>query len=334
MSSRLLFGGLWLFASMFTMLISIAQEEVPDRNFYIQNYILDVRDYFEERTFQYTAGRYKNEEIKYRLHIPENIRYGRKYPLIVHLHGAGEGGLDNIMSLFHLQTILPVLTGQKSQDFFLLVTQCHPETPGWNFRPATKDGSLDVLMAILEHVIEENPVDRKRLTVTGVSSGGAGVWTLLSGCPDTFAGAVPAASSAPSHIPRLTELKKTKIWAFNNKNDVQVNSDTVRAAMRMVNNSGGSMAFTECDVAFGKDGHNSWVPAMETYNCLRWMLAQKRGSWFSPPPGTIVHDKPRPLLLSLVTHTLPLAIVVILSISLSWGTVCELVSSINQMVRK
>jgi hypothetical protein len=43
---------------------------------------------FEERSFQYTAGKYKDAEIKYRLHTPRTTGFGR-YPLIVHLHGIG-----------------------------------------------------------------------------------------------------------------------------------------------------------------------------------------------------------------------------------------------------
>ena len=319
MNRRLSITGLVLFVSMFTMSMGNAQDSDPSR-------VLEIAEYFEERTFQYTNGKFQDAEINYRLHTPTNIRYGRKYPLVVHLHGLGEAGSDNTLSLLHFHSILPVLVGPESEDFFMLVVQCPSETPAWNFNSA-KDGTLDVLMAVMEHVITENPIDQKRLTVTGVSSGGAGVWTLLTKYPDTFAGAVPTACNPPSYLP-LAPLKKTQIWTFVTKGDGMINLESVQTAMRMVNNSGGSMAITEWDVR----DHNTWRHAMRDYDCLRWMLEQKKGSWFSPPPGTTVH-KPHSFLPVFFRYMLPLTIIVI-TISLSLGTICERASDAWQTVRE
>ena len=319
MNRRWLIIGLMFCTSVFTMLMGHAQKSDPSR-------VHEIAEFFEERTFPYTAGKFQDAEIKYRLHTPNNFRYGRKYPLVIHLHGLGEAGTDNTLSLLHFHSILPVLVGPESEDFFMLVVQCPPETPAWNFNPA-KDGTLDVLMAVMEHVIAENPIDRKRLTVTGVSSGGAGVWTLLTKYPNTFAGAVPTASSVPSHIP-FEALKKTPIWTFITRGDVMIDHESVRTAKRIVNNSGGSMAITEWDVL----DHNTWRHAMDDHDCLRWMLEQKKGSWFSPPPGTAVH-KPRPLLPTFFMSVLPLTIIVI-AVSLSLGTICGRVSDAWQTVRE
>ena len=279
---------------------------------------------FEERACQYTGGKYQNAEIKYRLHTPKTVSLGRKYPLIIHLHGAGEAGANNTSSLVHLHSILPVLIGPEREDFFMLVTQCPEETPGWFFRSTTKDGTLDVLVAALEQVIAENPIDTRRITVTGVSSGGGGVWMLLSQYPDTFAGAVPTACGAPLQSGQLTALKRIPIWSFINKGDIE--PEPIRATMRTLNNVGGSMAFTEIDMS----GHNAWRPAMEDYNCFRWMLAQKRGSWFAPPPGVIVHNKPYSSLFVPFMYILPFAIIVFFL----WDKICELVAIAWQSVRE
>jgi predicted esterase len=277
---------------------------------------------FDEKFFQYTGGRYQNATIKYRLHTPKTTSFGRKYPLIVHLHGRGEAGSNNTSPLVHLHSILPVLIGPEREDFFMLVTQCPDEMPGWGFR-YNKDGTLDVLMAIMEQVIAENPIDKKRITVTGVSSGGWGVWELISKHPETFAGAVPTACGAPQQHRQLSALKRTPIWSFINKGDME--PDPIRTAMRTLNDAGVSTAFTEASAS----GHNAWRPAMEDYNCFRWMLAQKRGSWFSPPPGVIVHQ-PKSLLFIFVLFVLPIATIVFLS----WERICELATTVWQSVRE
>jgi len=51
-------------------------------------------------------------------------------------------------------------------------------------------GEVDLLEA-LEHVCARYPVDRRRISITGVSMGGAAVWYLISHYPDLFAAAAP-----------------------------------------------------------------------------------------------------------------------------------------------
>jgi predicted esterase len=279
---------------------------------------------FEERSFQYTAGKYKDAEIKYRLHTPRSTGFGR-YPLVVHLHGIGEAGSDNIGSLVHLHSVLPLMIGPEQQDFFLLVVQCPKENPGWNVRPA-KDGTVNVLMAAIEHVIDNNPIDKKRITVTGISSGGSGAWLLLFQNPDMFAGAVPTSCGVPWELQRMSMLKQTPIWLIANKGDIA--PDSILQAEKIINSSGGSMAFTQSDAS----GHNAWRPAMEEYDCFRWMLAQKRGGWFSPPPGVVVH-KPHSFLFLFAMLLVPLFLI---------GTACfilrewiaEQLSSVFSYVRQ
>ncbi len=171
---------------------------------------------FEERSFQYTAGKYDNAEIKYRLHVPSKVVVGKKYPLVVHLHGIGEAGKDNTLSLAHLHSILPLLIGPEQQDFFLLILQSPPEDRRWTFS-LDKDGNLDIAVAAIDHIIHENPIDENKLNLFGLSSGGSGVWRLLLKYPDKFAAAVPASCGAPNDFQKLITLTHTAIWTFRNK---------------------------------------------------------------------------------------------------------------------
>ena len=259
---------------------------------------------FEERSFRYTAGRFQDAEIPYRLRVPKNVHVGRKYPLVVHLHGNGDD------SLTHAHAILPMLIGSEQQDFFMLVPQGprngDKDRPGWYFQ-TNKDGPLDVAVAAMEHVIANNPIDEMRITITGISGGGWGAWELILNYPDTFAGAVLASCGAPRQSTELAKLSQTPIWIFNRKGNNRGFSESIPAAMSMINDAGGSMASTEVSTT----GTHAWSPAMENYNALLWMLAQKKGSLFSPPPGTIV-NKPYPLLLVIIIYILPIAGIIFL----------------------
>ncbi|MDR2704692.1 MAG: hypothetical protein LBC02_02830, partial [Planctomycetaceae bacterium] len=87
---------------------------------------------FEEKSITYTGKeKYKDTVLKYRLHVPENIEQGKKYPLILWLHGAGEIGDDNKLQLVHLHHVITYLTGEKKRDFFLLVPQAPKQHAGW-----------------------------------------------------------------------------------------------------------------------------------------------------------------------------------------------------------
>jgi len=88
---------------------------------------------FKAEKIVYTGkDKYKNTEIGFRLHVPENIEPGKKYPLILWLHGVGEAGTDNQDQLVHLHHIITYLTGPKKRDFFLLVPQTPKDHTSWD----------------------------------------------------------------------------------------------------------------------------------------------------------------------------------------------------------
>ena len=82
------------------------------------NVVPEMVPLFKEETIKFDG-----RDLKFRLHVPENIEAGKKYPMILWLHGAGECGSDNKLQLVHLHHIITQLTGEKKRDFFLLVPQ-------------------------------------------------------------------------------------------------------------------------------------------------------------------------------------------------------------------
>ncbi|MDP7286409.1 MAG: phospholipase, partial [Phycisphaerae bacterium] len=53
-------------------------------------------DPFAARTYE--SGK---DTLLYRIHSPEKVEAGKKYPLVVLFHGAGERGSDNKKQLVH-----------------------------------------------------------------------------------------------------------------------------------------------------------------------------------------------------------------------------------------
>ena len=57
---------------------------------------------FKDLYFRYTGRGWHNRLIRYRLYVPDDLLPNKKYPMIVWLHGRGDGGNENAMQLNHL----------------------------------------------------------------------------------------------------------------------------------------------------------------------------------------------------------------------------------------
>ncbi len=260
---------------------------------------------FHSMVYRYTGGSYKNEPLRFRLHAPEPYEEGKKYPMVVWLHGAGECGDDNVDQLSHLHHIIPYLVGPKKRDFFLLVPQCPhthvaweaPEICSTTLRP---DGSVEChvnndpielgnapiafTLDMIEAVLKDFPVAPNRVTVAGLSTGGEGVWRIVERRPDLFAAAVPVVSWKAMHDKSLREklqLKKIPIWAIYSSDDNGI--DFARKEFERMRDAGCNCWKTE----FGVCGHRAWTPAMLQGDIFGWLISRAKDGqrYFAAEPS-------------------------------------------------
>src|ERR1700694_2946246 len=122
----------------------------------------------------------------------------QKYPLIIFLHGSGEGG-DGVNGLWNLisqglprqiamgwtpEAVNPV-DGQNYK--FIVVSPQAPGAAHWSY-------GYGQLPYILYDVVNRYRVDTSRIYVTGLSAGGAGAWACVTNTPEfakKFAAIVP-----------------------------------------------------------------------------------------------------------------------------------------------
>lgn len=254
---------------------------------------------FRSMVLRYTGGTYKNAPLHFRLHTPDNYEPGKKYPLVVWLHGAGECGADNINQLSHLHHMIPWLVGPKKRDFFLLAPQCPhthvsweaPEVCSTTVRPndtvechvvddpvARGDAPIAFTLAMVDAVMKEFPIDPSRVSVGGLSTGGDGVWRMLERRPDFFAAAAPIVSWRAIHDKSLRDnpiLKKVPIWAIYSSDDNGI--DYARKEFERILEAGCNAHKTE----FGVCGHRAWTPAMLQGDVFGWLISRgKDGNRF------------------------------------------------------
>jgi predicted esterase len=249
---------------------------------------------FRHMVLRYTGGDYKNSPIHFRLHTPTSFKKGKKYPMVVWLHGVGECGDDNINQIGHLHHIITSLVGRKKRDFFLLVPQCPHTHSSWEApriceTTVRADGSVEChttedqialgnapisyTLAMIDAVVKKYPIDTNRITVSGLSSGGAGTWKILERRPDLFAAAVPIVSWEAMSEKSLRNhpiLKKIPIWSIYSSDDRGI--DFARKEFQRMQDAGCRVFKTE----FGVCGHRAWTPAMLQGDVFGWLLSRAK----------------------------------------------------------
>lgn len=211
--------------------------------------------------------------LPYRLYAPPFAPHGARLPLIVFLHGAGQNGDDNEAQIaYGANGALQLLDAAVRRRIPVLFAA--PQNPIDYWKPAD-------VMAVIADIEARWPVDRRRVYLTGLSSGGTGVWDLLKAYPDRFAAAVPM--SGMTELAGLATIVDVPEWVFHAADDNDTNVETgyggamvgSRAAVRALRAAGGHPRYTEYAHGPQPATHVIWPRAYATPGLLDWMLRQR-----------------------------------------------------------
>lgn len=179
------------------------------------NRLAECAELFSERG-EY-SGEYKNPmtgeteelQLSYAAYAPEAFENdGAENPLIIWLHGAGEGGTDPEIAL--LGNPVTRLAQEKIQSYFESETEDGETAKGaYVLVPQTQTYWMDagdgknhignqdsrytqILLDLIDQFLEEHPdVDEDRIILTGCSNGGYMTMALMIARPKQWAAAVP-----------------------------------------------------------------------------------------------------------------------------------------------
>ena len=135
---------------------------------------------------------------------------GKRWPLIVFLHGKGECGTEG--------------SKQTAQG---LVAAAQLNAAGWPCviiapQKQAVDGQWvqdqGYVMACLDSTLAAERVDPTRVYLTGLSQGGAGTWAIGANRPDRFAAIAPICGYGDP-APIAAKLTAMPIWAFHGLKD-------------------------------------------------------------------------------------------------------------------
>ncbi len=226
------------------------------------------------RVFIHESG--TNGTLPCRLFIPENIREGEKYPLIVYFHGSGSAGNDNLAQLNYAK-VYADREIQSKYPCFIVAPQI-PENHRWvdtdcgkteHIQPAiTRE--MKMTLEIIDRIVAEYPIDNARIYVNGQSLGGYAVFDIICRRPDMFAAAVPLCGGGD--VTRAASIKDIPIWAFHGALDTSVPVINSRNMIAAIKKAGGSPRYTEWENV----KHDAWNHAYKEPGLTEWIFGQKR----------------------------------------------------------
>jgi len=205
----------------------------------------------------------KTIELQYVVYLPSDfdLGAGKQWPMIYFLHGINQRGSD--IELVKKYGIPNNLEAGEELPFIVVCPQC----PAGSFWPLENDA----LIALLNEIVDQYPVDRDRIYLTGYSMGGYGAWDLALNYPDTFAAVAPVCGGlVPGRNPE--SLKSLPIWTFHGDQDSVVPIQESKMVVHALESMGSAVKFT---IYPGVD-HDSWTETYRNPALYAWFLQHVR----------------------------------------------------------
>ncbi|MBS4218666.1 prolyl oligopeptidase family serine peptidase [Bacillus sp. FJAT-49711] len=206
----------------------------------------------------------KQVELSYLLSLPKEYEenHDTSYPLVLFLHGAGERGDDLNLVKEHGP---PKLAKERDFPFILVSPQCP-----FDMRYSTWELYMDDLNALIDEIIEQYRVDKKRVYVTGLSMGGFGTWDIAKRYPEKFAAAAPICGGGSTK--NIERLKGVPVWAFHGAKDDVVLLEESERMVEALSEVGGSVKLT----VYPDANHDSWTETYNNPDFYKWLLSKNK----------------------------------------------------------
>ena len=161
------------------------------------------RDSFTGTYMNHFTGEEEEITLRTAAYEPEDIAGGEKNPLVIWLHGQGEGGTDpdieilgNEVCALAREEIQSYFTAGEEVGSYVLAVQCETywmdEGDGTNGNGSGVSRYTEILMDTIKDYAESNPdVDPNRIYLGGCSNGGYMTVNMLVNYPDYFAATYP-----------------------------------------------------------------------------------------------------------------------------------------------
>ncbi|MEJ0031864.1 MAG: dienelactone hydrolase family protein [Bacteroidota bacterium] len=243
------------------------------------------------------ASGWPQEFMNWRIVYPTGYDPDRAepYPMIIMLHGAGEGGrkssccgfdysptnqqYDNngrnitIGGLAHYQASKRAANVSNSFPGIIIWPQTSYNgawDSGWQNGALNDNGKMAA--EIIQYMIRDRNVDPDRIAMHGLSNGAAGVWDVASKRPDLFATITPMSGVGSNQDAMIDALVTTPIWIFQGGLDSNPKPSASQDWTDAFNAAGGSMIRS----LYPDLGHGTWDRAYAEPNFFPFIKSKTK----------------------------------------------------------
>jgi predicted peptidase len=189
---------------------------------------------------------------------------GESAPLVLFLHGARDRGNDlNVL----LKWGLPLFVNEsQSLPYFFAAPQL-PADQTWVDR-------TDDVIAFLDHLLANNPINPSQVIIAGFSLGTAGTWHIATTHTDRFAGVVAVSGRVPQAIAEkdLANLKDIPVQVFQCGQDANIPIADVEKFVENLRGLGVSVNLT----VFPDGDHFIADQVYSAPDLQQWFISQTR----------------------------------------------------------
>ena len=179
--------------------------------------------------------------LRYRLFKPSPLDRAKSYPLAVCLHGGGaqrrfDGLLKCASPVFAFGPARLVSPEEQARHpAFVLVP--------WSGGRGWDEENTRLIVALLDELKRQYPIDHQRVYVTGQSMGGYGTWAMIARYPELFAAGIPVCGGGDTSS--VSKAKDVAVWAFHGTADGIVPVGETRKMIDALRQAGGHPIYWE-----------------------------------------------------------------------------------------
>ncbi len=231
-------------------------------------------------------------DMPYELYVPSDYDPKKKYPVMLALHGTGERmePTEAILQKMAMATCWAEDSEKGHNQCIVIAPQCiikYDEDDNWTTvnqfvhkrteSPFYSMPQLKTAWKILEEIEKKYSVDKKRLYLTGTSSGAFGAYEMAMDHPGVFA-AIMAVSGACNPT-KFDKIKDLAIWVFHADDDTVMNpSWSLEPLLPLMDKAGLNYKLTRYPKGhiFWQSGHFCWEVCYHDKEARDWVFKQHR----------------------------------------------------------
>lgn len=184
---------------------------------------------------------------------------GKKYPVMLFLHGAGEVGCNSNGGIYNNEkqlwlggSLFMQRVDNKQFDGFLVYPQLVATTDCWGIWGSTPAANVNAVFAMIDSLAKYARANMDRVLVDGLSGGGYGAWRLASSYPQRVAKIMPSAAAGSTS--NRTAFVHIPIWFATGGKDPDPSPSQAQYALTRMKEIGADIRYT----VYPDLGHSMW----------------------------------------------------------------------------